>query len=192
VRLDVYADLHPDLITIPGRGTFLGNNPGVSILAAVPYALAYPVVRRVAPVRPAPPNEKVEAEYKEQRSMRLAFYKNDLRNGPWAPNSPTLLCGGLLDPTVFFPVNTGVMAAFWSQLPAGLITVLDVNATPGGPFAALQTGFQESQAAQLAYYESAAGGSLSPAAAQQLIVQGYHGAVAPFCTAAARAFFSQL
>jgi hypothetical protein len=67
-----------------------------------------------------------------------------------------------------------------------------VNGTPGGPFAALQTGFQASQAAQLAYYESAAGGSLSPAAAQQLIVQGYHTSVAPFCSAAARAFFSQL
>jgi hypothetical protein len=124
--------------------------------------------------------------------LRLAFYKNDLRNGAWAPTSPTLLCGGDADPTVFFPVNTGVMAAFWSTLvQAGLITVLDVNGTPAGPFAALQTGFQESQAAQFAYYESAAGGSLSPAAAQQLIVEGYHTSVAPFCSAAARAFFSE-
>lgn len=80
-RLDEYADLHPDLITIPGRGTFLGNNPGISILAAGPYALAYPVVRRVAPVRPAPANEKVEAEYKEQRSMRQAFYKKVRQRG---------------------------------------------------------------------------------------------------------------
>jgi hypothetical protein len=44
----------------------------------------------------------------------------------------------------------------------------------------------------LAFYESPAGGSLSPAAAQQLIVEGYHASVAPFCSAAARAFFSQL
>lgn len=125
--------------------------------------------------------------------LRLAFYKNDLRNGNWAPTSPTLLCGGGADPTVFFPTNTGVMATFWKPLvQAGLITVLDVNGTPAGPFAALQTGFQESQAAQLAFYESAAGGSLSPAAAQQLIVQGYHTSVAPFCSAAARAFFAEL
>jgi hypothetical protein len=124
--------------------------------------------------------------------LRLAFSKNDLRNGAWAPTSPTLLCGGFADPTVFFPVNTGIMATFWSPLvQAGLITVLDVNGTPGGPFATLQTGFQQSQAAQLAFYESAAGGSLSPAAAQQLVVQGYHSSVAPFCSAAARAFFSQ-
>jgi hypothetical protein len=125
--------------------------------------------------------------------LRLAFYKNDLRSGPWAPSSPTLLCGGDADPTVFFSVNTQTMAAFWSPLvQAGLITVLDVSAAPAGPFAALQTGFQASQAAQLAYYESAAGGGLSPAAAQLLIVEGYHGSVAPFCAAAARAFFSQL
>lgn len=125
--------------------------------------------------------------------LRLAFYKNDLRNGSWAPSSPTLLCGGDQDPTVFYSVNTGTMAAFWGPLvQAGLITVLDVNATPGGAFAPLQAGFQEAQAAQLLYYESAAGGGLSPAAALQLIVEGYHGAVAPFCAAAARAFFSQL
>jgi hypothetical protein len=124
--------------------------------------------------------------------LRLAFYKNDLRNGAWSPNSPTLLCGGDQDPTVFF-VNTEIMEAFWQPLvQAGLITILDVGGTPAAPFAAIQTGFQESQAAQLAFYESAAGGGLSPAAAQQLIVEGYHTSVAPFCAAAARAFFSEL
>ncbi len=130
--------------------------------------------------------------------LRLAFYKNDLRNGvdgtgTWAPSSPTLLCGGDQDPTVFFSVNTQTMEAFWSPLvQAGLITVLDVNATPAGPFQALQAGFQESQAEQLAYYQTAAGGGLSLAAAEQLIVEGYHTSVAPFCAAAARAFFSEL
>jgi pimeloyl-ACP methyl ester carboxylesterase len=124
--------------------------------------------------------------------LRLAFYKNDLRNGAWSPSSPTLLCGGDQDPTVFF-VNTEIMEAFWQPLvQAGLITILDVGGTPAAPFAAIQTGFQESQAAQLAFYESAAGGSLSPAAAEQLIVEGYHTSVAPFCAAAARAFFSEL
>jgi pimeloyl-ACP methyl ester carboxylesterase len=125
--------------------------------------------------------------------LRLAFYTNDLRNGAWAPAVPTLLCGGDQDPTVFFSVNTETMAAFWHlQVQAGLISILDVSGTPAGPFAAVQTGFQESQAAQLAYYESAAGGSLSPAAAEELIVEGYHTSVAPFCAAAARAFFSEL
>jgi len=123
--------------------------------------------------------------------LRQDFYVNDLRNGAWAPMEPTLLCGGDQDPTVYFSVNTETMAAFWSALPAGLVTVLDVNATPAGPFAELQTAFQGSQAALLAYYQTAAGGGLSPAAAQEKVTEGYHMAVAPFCAAGARAFFSQ-
>ena len=125
------------------------------------------------------------------QTFRLALYKNDLRGGSWAPTAPTLLCGGDQDPTVFFSVNTQTMAAFWSVLSPNPITVLDVNATPGGAFAAIQVGFQESEAAQLAALESAAGGSLSPAAAQQQLVENYHGDVAPFCALAARSFFSQ-
>lgn len=125
------------------------------------------------------------------QTLRKALYLNDLRNGAWAPMVPTLLCGGDQDPTVFFSVNTQTMAAFWSaEVSAGLITVLDVGATPAGPFAPIQTGFQTSQAQLLAFYESAAGGSLSPALAAQQLVEGYHTNVAPFCSLAARSFFA--
>ncbi len=125
------------------------------------------------------------------QTLRKALYLNDMRNGGWAPMAPTLLCGGGQDPTVFFPVNTKTMASFWSaEVSAGLITVLDVNATPAGPFAAIQTGFQASQAQLLAFYESAAGGSLPPEQAAQQLVEGYHTNVAPFCSLAARAFFT--
>ena len=128
-----------------------------------------------------------------KQMLRLAFYKNDLRNGNWAPSSPTLLCGGGQDPTVFF-ANTQIMAEFWSALPAGLVTMLDVNAAPtaNDPFATVQAGFIGSQQLLLAFYESAAGGSLTPAAAEQQLVLGYHGAVAPFCAVAARAFFAKI
>jgi hypothetical protein len=103
------------------------------------------------------------------------------------------LCGGDQDPTVFFSVNTGTMAAFWNaEVSAGLITILDVNAAPtlNDPFAQIQGGFIASQAALFAFYQTAAGGGLSAAAAAQQLVQGYHGAVAPFCAVAARAFFA--
>ena len=91
-----------------------------------------------------------------------------------------------------FSVNTEPWRAFWAGLPAGLVTVLDVSATPpAGPFAELQAGFQASQAELLAYLQTPAGGGLSLAAAEQALVQGYHSNVAPFCAAAARAFFSQ-
>lgn len=137
---------------------------------------------------PAPgvPRAKVEPTF----GLRRDAWLNDMRTG-WAPESPTLLCGGDLDPTVYFSVNTGTMAAYWSTLPAGLVTVLDVNAVPAGPFAALQTGFQASEAQLLAYYQSAAGGGLSLMAAEEAVIENYHADVAPFCTAAARAFFSQ-
>jgi hypothetical protein len=130
--------------------------------------------------------------------LRQAFNTNDLRNPSWAPSAPTLLCGGDADPTVFFSVNTGTMQAFWQaqDLPPGLVNVLDINGPPAtsGPLASLgplQLAFQASQTALLAYYESAAGGNLSAAAAAAAVTQGTHSAEAPFCTVAARSFFSQ-
>ncbi|HVW68685.1 MAG TPA: prolyl oligopeptidase family serine peptidase [Steroidobacteraceae bacterium] len=140
---------------------------------------------------PTPAAGRPLAATEPTQTLRKALYTNDMRNGQWAPTVPTLLCGGDQDPTVFFSVNTTTMAQFWSGLPAGLLTVLDVGGTPAGPFAAIQTGFQESQAALLAYYESTAGGGLSPAAAAAQLIQNYHTNVAPFCAVAARNFFSQ-
>jgi Secretory lipase len=131
------------------------------------------------------------AAVKPTQGLRQDFYLNDMRSG-WHPNVPTLLCGGLNDPTVFFQVNTQIMAAYWSTLPVGVLTVLDVDpTTPGGPFETLQVAFQASEAAELAYLQTAAGGGLSPTAAQAQVIEGYHTAVAPFCAAGARAFFSQ-
>jgi hypothetical protein len=126
--------------------------------------------------------------------LRLDLYTNDLRNGSWAPDSPTLLCGGANDPTVFFSVDAGTMAAYWSALPAGTVTVLDVDppAGPAGPFAAIQAAFQASQRAELVYLQSAAGGSLPLETAEAQLVEEYHGtSVPPFCALGARTFFSQ-
>jgi hypothetical protein len=43
-RLDEYANLHPDLFEKPGYGWHIDANPGVSMLAAIPYFLSRPVV----------------------------------------------------------------------------------------------------------------------------------------------------
>jgi pimeloyl-ACP methyl ester carboxylesterase len=144
---------------------------------------AFPAMMSGAPLAASPPAQP----------LRSALYKNDLRNGAWAPTVPTLLCGGDGDPTVIYALNTGVMAAFWNaQVQAGLITVLDVGATPAAPFTDLQAGFQAAEQAQLLFYLSPAGGSLTQAQAQLQVVESYHTAVAPFCAAAARSFFDQL
>ena len=115
-----------------------------------------------------------------QNTLRQALKLNDMRS--WTPQMPMLLCGGGQDPTVYFAINTGTMAAFWNPLvAAGLITVLDVNATPqpGNPFAPLQVAFQQQEAQIVA------------SSGQQAALLSYHGTVIPFCTVAARSFFSQ-
>ena len=43
-RVDEYAHMHPDLFETPGYGWHIGNNPGASMLAAIPYAAARPVI----------------------------------------------------------------------------------------------------------------------------------------------------
>ncbi len=46
-RVDEYANMHPDLFETPGYGWHIGNNPGASMLAAIPYAMARPAIDRV-------------------------------------------------------------------------------------------------------------------------------------------------
>jgi hypothetical protein len=119
--------------------------------------------------------------------LRKAFKANDLRN--WTPQRPVLLCGGNADPTVFYGANTALMQNLWSApsplaLPAGLLTVLDVDSASAGaadPFAAVKAGFAQAKAGA-----AAQGGA-------NAVVQAYHGSlVPPFCNVAARAFFQQV
>jgi hypothetical protein len=46
-RVDEYANMHPDLFEKQGYGWHIGNNPGASMLGAVPYALARPAIDRI-------------------------------------------------------------------------------------------------------------------------------------------------
>lgn len=47
LRVDPYLGLHDDLFELEGRGAFINNNPGASLLAALPYAALRPLVDRV-------------------------------------------------------------------------------------------------------------------------------------------------
>ena len=47
-RVDEYRGLHPDLFETFGRGWHINNNPGVSMMAALPYAAARPMIDRIA------------------------------------------------------------------------------------------------------------------------------------------------
>jgi Prolyl oligopeptidase family len=153
---------------------------GASNLVTNDYRLSYVLDAVAHPDGALPvPKAGVPLAAAPQHPLRVAFKLNDMRT--WAPHAPVLLCGGDQDPTVFFSVNTGTMQVFWGALPAGLVTVLDVNAAPtaNDPFAAVKVGFAATEAQIFA-----SGG-------QEAVVQSYHTTVAPFCTAAARGFFSQ-
>jgi hypothetical protein len=82
--LGSYCGLHPDLFETPGRGCHIGNNPGVSMLAAIPYALARPVidpvVRRVLAGRAASGRTEPPA-YNTEWPNRQKFYAEAWRRG---------------------------------------------------------------------------------------------------------------
>ena len=168
------------VLAVPADPVFsLGFGP--SNLVTNSYRLQYAMDALANPdgAVTMPPQAGVPLAASPQHPLRMDLKENDMRT--WTPQSPMLLCGGDQDPTVFFSVNTQTMQAFWSALPPGLITVLDVNEAPGAgdPFAPVKVGFAAALAALLA------GGGPSA------VVANYHIAVAPFCTVAARSFFSQ-
>lgn len=169
------------VLAIPKNPIFaLGFGP--SNLITNDYRLSYVLDAVAHPDGAAPvPQPGVPLPAGPQNTLRIAARLNDMRT--WVPHAPILLCGGDQDPTVYFTLNTGTMEAFWAAagLPADVVTVVDVNApvTAHDPFAAVKVGFQTTEAQILA------------SQGQTAAVESYHTTVAPFCTAAARGFFSQ-
>jgi poly(3-hydroxybutyrate) depolymerase len=119
---------------------------------------------------------------------RQALAANDLRN--WVPSAPVLLCGGDLDPDVFW-FNTALMQSYWAAHapPAAAISVLDLEAAPANndPYAGLKQDFaiaKDLVAASAIAQGAADGGKLA-------VAQAYHTSlVAPFCFAAVKSFFA--
>jgi len=172
---------------------------GTSYLINNSFRVAYVADAAANPdgVVPAPTTGYVAAA-QPTNGLRKALYNNDMRfifgltgmGAPVTPTSPYLLCGGENDPTVFF-INTQIMEGFWAGAPTGLIAVVDVDpasvSTNNNPFAQLQTQYKASQAAG---FQALINGGMTTQQAQQTMLQGYHGSVAPFCSLAARSFFA--
>ena len=131
VHVDEYIDLHPDLFEIAGRGTYMGGNPGVSILGAIPYAALLPIVNRVAPVHPTfqealPPRqqrfvyfkflEKVRARGLDRRIGAAAAITSCFFMAPVSALSVAMMFGLL----VRFRFSIG--HAFWMALLYGFGT----------------------------------------------------------------------
>lgn len=79
-----YEGLHPDIFEIEGRGAFINNNPGASMMGAVPYLLSRPVTDRiiehVQKTRAANPQAEV-AHYDTIYPMAQEFYRNAREKG---------------------------------------------------------------------------------------------------------------
>ncbi len=73
IRVDPYLGLHPDLFAIPGRGAFINNNPGASMLAALPYAAARPLVEALLRAKPELARPKPPSTYADPRPNRTRF-----------------------------------------------------------------------------------------------------------------------
>jgi acetyl esterase/lipase len=120
--------------------------------------------------------------------LRRALQMNDLRN--WVPAAPLMLCGGAVDPLVFW-FNSQLMLDYWaSHAPSSAsITGLDLESASTGsdPFAGLKQQFQVAKAliaADAVEQGATDGGALA-------VAEAYHAElVAPFCFSAAKSFFS--
>jgi len=119
---------------------------------------------------------------------RQALQRNDLRN--WVPAVPVLLCGGDVDPLVFW-LNTQLMQNYWaSHAPASAaISVLDLESavTANDPYGNLKQDFEVAKA--LVAADAVAQGATDGGAFA--VAEAYHATlVAPFCFTAVRSFFA--
>jgi len=81
VRVDDYMGLHPDLFEIPGRGAYINNNPGASMLGAIPYAVARPALALLFRARPDLIRPKPAASYNDPRPNRTKFLNASRERG---------------------------------------------------------------------------------------------------------------
>jgi hypothetical protein len=112
-----YAGIHPDIFTLEGRGTFINNNPGASIMGAIPYALARPVtdriIARVQQSRAANPQPE-PTNYDTIYPMAQEFYRQAREKGFDVKFG---IAAGLMQAFVTAPVSAlSVVVMFWILL----------------------------------------------------------------------------
>jgi len=133
-----YNGLHQDIFEMPGRGSFINNNPGASMIGAVPYVLLRPItdriVDRVSAKRAAEPKQET-VEYNTiyplaQEFLRKARERNlDVKFG---------LAAAIMQAFAMAPISAlGAVAMFWIFLSltgdrrsSALLSLLYAFATP--------------------------------------------------------------
>src|SRR5690606_10275579 len=81
-RVDEYGGLHPDLFETENYGWHIGNNPGVSMFAAIPYALMRPITDRIVSWAQARRASTAEAPaFETHRPNARIFYQKAWERG---------------------------------------------------------------------------------------------------------------
>lgn len=113
-RLDEYADFHPDLFEKPGFGWHIDGNPGVSMMAVIPYFICHPIVDRVvASVNRAraASGKKEPPRYDSPWPMARQFYTEAWRRGL---DVKLGLAAIIMQVLCMAPASAlGVVAMFW-------------------------------------------------------------------------------
>jgi hypothetical protein len=109
-----YAGLHHDIFEFPGRGSFINNNPGASMMGALPYALFRPitdrVVERVQKTRSADPSPG-DTRYDSIYPLAQEFYERSRSRGF---DIKFGLAAGITQAFVMAPISAlGVVVMFW-------------------------------------------------------------------------------
>lgn len=112
-----YNGLHPDIFEMEGRGAFINNNPGASMMGAIPYFLFRPVTDRII--------EKVQksrlenpqpdpANYDTIYPMSQEFYRKSREKGFDVKFG---LAAGLMQAFVMTPISAlATVVMFWILL----------------------------------------------------------------------------
>ncbi len=181
-----FADLTPpttpaDLAAVFAFGFGSGN------LIQNSYRLSYLRDAQAHPDGGFPTLTTGTAAAAPQLPWRQALRLNDLRD--WSPSAPVLLCGGALDPVVFW-LNTQLMQSYWaSHAPSGPVSVLDLesSASANDPYAKFKQGFELAKA--LVAADAISKGATDGGAFA--VAEAYHVTLAaPFCFAAAKSFIA--
>ncbi len=170
------ADLAPVFALGFGAGNLITNSYRLSYLtdAASNPDGGFPSVSNDMP--PANPS----------LSFRVALKRNDLRN--WTPTAPVLLCGGNMDPQVFW-LDAVLEQHYWmTQDAAAPVTLLDLDSAigTGDSYTAVKAGFRlaKDAVAAAAIAQGATDGGYAA------VETDYHSTlVPPFCLGAVKPFF---
>jgi hypothetical protein len=81
MRVDPYLGLHPDLFEVEGRGSFINNNPGASLVGSLPYILFRPIVDRLVDGIRERRAGREAPTFNDDRSLRVEFFKRTWERG---------------------------------------------------------------------------------------------------------------